>query len=159
MLRTPAPLIGALGVAMIAGSVLAAKINRAFSPDPYTGVVAPHKCLECDELQLALQNKAWNDIKNTLMLEIEGCLPLLAPDAFQAFFPAWLSLGLDDPEGTTASFAIIHLKATDRSRLFTVAQRRVILEWLEYIWDNTHTGLKDVELTEDFEEVRSKLAP
>lgn len=52
-------------------------------------------CDECTEVERCLEGRRWDEISGEVVDAQLGSLPLLSPQAFQAFLPAWLLRSLD----------------------------------------------------------------
>jgi hypothetical protein len=56
------------------------------------------KCEECESLRRELTGKTWSEVPAEFVRQYEDSLPLLTPDAYTAFLPAWLREGIRDPK-------------------------------------------------------------
>jgi hypothetical protein len=64
-------------------------IQSAFPPAPFSGhITSGCDCDECVQLERSLKNLSWQDISDDVMDVQFGFLPLLSPEALQAFLPA-----------------------------------------------------------------------
>jgi hypothetical protein len=73
------------------------QIRSAFPTEPFLGpVTGGCKCLECTELTESLRHRKWDALDNQTMDAQFGSLPLLSPEAFSTFLPAWLMRSLDN---------------------------------------------------------------
>jgi len=74
-------------------------IHLAFPSEPFEGVVTRGcKCDECEELQKSLRGHSWTDLTDETFEAQFGGLPLLSPEAFRSFLPAWLVRSLNHLE-------------------------------------------------------------
>jgi hypothetical protein len=73
------------------------QIRSAFPAEPfYVAVTGGCPCDECAELTKSLCRQKWDALDNETMDAQFGSLPLLSPEAFSTFLPAWLMRSLDD---------------------------------------------------------------
>ena len=120
---------------------LSAKIRDAF-PDiaPPSFPVVLHKCDECDQVKAAFLGKRWSEISLGTLRDHYCSLPLLSPEAFRYYLPAFL-LGaikdMDHPNSSLHTFAIYSLLPDGLVRRekcgFTVEQERAIIEFARWM--------------------------
>ncbi|MBU8977515.1 MULTISPECIES: DUF6714 family protein [unclassified Lysobacter] len=116
------------------------EIARAFAdvPQPAKSAIAPHDCLECDELRVALAPYAWHDVPGKVLDACRFGMPLLSADAKQHYLPAWLLRSLDEHEvaGDYRSIVVFALDRDHRwdpTRPYTAEQRAAILRYLDFV--------------------------
>lgn len=81
------------------------QIRSAFPSETFFGAVTNGcKCDECAELVRNLRYQKWDDLNNETMDAQFGSLPLLSPEAFSMFIPAWLMRSLDNLEAEEQQF-------------------------------------------------------
>jgi hypothetical protein len=127
-------------------------------PQPAKAAIAPHDCLECDELRTALAPYDWQDLPSHVLDACRFDMPLLSADAKQHYLPAWLLRSLDDHEFAgcyrwSVVFALNSDHRWDPARPYTAAQRKVILRYLEFV---TAQELSEWE-AQDVERARSSV--
>jgi hypothetical protein len=146
-------------VPMAGQEIMALKdqIRTAFPCFPFFGPITPCHCDECTEIKEGLREKQWDEIP-AAFLDFTLNPTLLAPEAFQAFLPAYLNRGLDDLDGEVLEFTVYSLcpnintevdhpftrtpeedRTTwllDRVRLMSTAQIEAIRAFLSYIKEN-----------------------
>ena len=90
----------------LAVAALRQAITLAFPPTAFQGPVTPADnegwAEEIDDdldLRDNLRGRAWNELAAQLIDRQAGGLPLLTPEAFAAFLPAWLMRSLDGLSG------------------------------------------------------------
>lgn len=95
-----------------------AAIREAFDAVPVPGKIrdiAPHECLECEELAKALMNKPYHELPANLVDQFYESLPLLSPQALHHYLPAWLLRALENPGAEVMEFTIYHLSPSPKS--------------------------------------------
>ena len=78
-------------------AALKARVRAAFSGGecPPQDRIAFHQCAECAELRAAFADIQWETMPDALIESYEGSLPLLSPDAFAYFLPAYIRYATD----------------------------------------------------------------
>jgi hypothetical protein len=99
--------------------------------------------LECDELRHALKGKSWREVDDAFLLDNDGCLPLLTPEAYRAFLPAWFTSALRDPEGGPATMALINMESSTLHSEFTKTQRNALLACVRYVHEGDPFAQQD----------------
>jgi hypothetical protein len=81
--------------------VLREQILAAFGsvPRPTGDAIAPHRCLECDELVEDFSPFTASEIPENVFRKHVWDLPLLSAEAKHYYLPAWLIRSLAIPEG------------------------------------------------------------
>ena len=117
-------------------------ISSAFREVEYPGKarLVAHQCEECSELDEAFRDK---DPATMLPSTVErhwGDLPLLTPESFHYFLPAYLRCAINEPTSLVAEFLLYSLipgKSEEffraRFDLFSGAQRDVVYRVIEVI--------------------------
>ena len=138
-------------------------IQAAFPARAFFGpITGGCKCDECAELSKSLRQQSWDTLSDNTMDAQFGSLPLLSPEAFAAYLPAWLMRSLDSPdneqqkfrEWTLYTLALYHdvedgveelLRKTDwlrwRAERLTPEQIAAIGAFLQFIRD--HARISD----------------
>ena len=122
-------------------------LARAFPAERFRGLVAAHDCKECDEIRAKFSNRAWTDISTVDLAEYDDVLPLLTPEAYCAFLPAWIYQALDDPEGGPATMALINMENSEHVVSFSHAQRSILIECVQWIHQADPFRTQDEEST------------
>jgi hypothetical protein len=112
---------------------LIAQLFRVFPQRRSSRPAAPHASPECLAICAVLDAKTWAQVPPELVLEKSGALPLLSPDAYRAFIPAWLREGILDPKGDVATTVLINLRDDPNTNGFTRAEARAIIDTAKYI--------------------------
>ncbi len=116
-------------------------ISDAFGSVPHPGpqnISNEHHCEECKEVVDGFADLTWQAIPIRTIDANYDKLPLFSPAAYHHFLPAFLQRSLDEPEGPTREFTFYSLTTKpddwlkERTRLFTAAQIRCILLYLEF---------------------------
>lgn len=88
-------------------------IGRAFADVPRPGErplqITPHACPECDEVAENLAKHTVKSLPPNLIDHHSTALPLLSPEAFHYWLPAWMIRALDDPDGDVIELTIFQL--------------------------------------------------
>ena len=133
---------------------MAAEMQHTFSPEPFRGVAAAHDCLECDEIRHYLAGKSWRDLDEERLFSI--ALPLLTPEGYRAFLPAWLWHGLHDPEASPAVLALINMRATEHAKVFSPGERALLVRCAQYIHASDPFAREDRESIEHLRQIQER---
>ena len=117
-------------------------LARAFPQRPLSGDAAPHDCPECSGIRDTLAGVTWAEVPPEFVRENPDILPLLAPDAYVTFLPAWLREAVLDPEGPVTSMLRVNLEA-GRTERFSPDQAKMIVEVAKWISANDSYGSDD----------------
>lgn len=135
------------------------EIRRAFAgmPRPAEADIAPHHCLECDELRKAFSPHHWQELPDDVLDAHRWDMPLLSADAKQHYLPAWMLRALDDHElAWDYATAVVFALGSDHRWTGTVPlahdHRRAILRFLDFI-----SGTGEME-SSDIDKARENLA-
>ena len=128
---------------------------EAFPQCVVEGTLAPHDCEECNALKEQLTGATWSQVPADFIRANDDVLPLLSPEAYSAFLPAWLRLSVQEPDGPSAAMLLVNLQSADTSR-FTSRQATAIVEVAQYITVHSAFGPADPVNTESL--ARSRLA-
>lgn len=95
------------------------RLRAAFTGPPPVGLraIAPHACPECDALAKDLNGRSFGEVAPDALARHADALPLLSPEAFRHYLPAWLLYGLDHPDDAVMEMAIYHLTPSPALRL------------------------------------------
>ena len=98
--------------------------------------IAPHQCLECDELRVALDPYESLNIPTEVLDKCRWDMPLLSDDAKQYFLPAWLLRSIDEPRSDYTSALLFALDDDHRwapSVPYSDRQWRVLVAYLDFM--------------------------
>lgn len=110
---------------------LTEEMQQTFSSEPFQGISAAHDCPECDEIRNYLAGKSWRDLDEEHLFSI--ALPLLTPEGYRAFLPAWLWHGLHDPQSSPADLALINMEHARHAKVFSPGERALLVRCAQYI--------------------------
>jgi hypothetical protein len=110
-------------------------------------------------LRAELEGKSWEELSSAFLTENDGCLPLLTPEAYHAFLPAWLVHGLSDPEGGPASMALINMSLTMPSARFTREQRQALVDAVRFIHTSDAFSVEDPHSIDCYNAIRAAWSP
>jgi hypothetical protein len=154
---------------------LEASIRLAFARvvRPAKDLIALHQCDECEELRCAFVSQRWEAMSGELIERHYVSLPLLSPEAFVYFLPAYILHSLDhfSPTSTVAEFTVYAVSpgansdlgledwAVQRLAPFTNEQASAVDQFLELVERDEDVGpyISDIsERRERFRELRAK---
>ena len=75
--------------------------------------------------------------------EFSGSLPLLSPDAYNAYLPVWLRAAIHNPDGEAAAMVAINLSSEPSQEGFTSAQAETLVAAVEYVASKSIWGPDD----------------
>jgi len=87
-----------------------------------------------------LDGHSWQEIPNTFAEEFSGSLPLLSPDAYNAYLPIWLRAAVENPDGEAAAMVSINLMNKPSKIGFTPTQALAIVLSVKFIAANNWRG-------------------
>ena len=142
----------------VAVAALQQAITLAFPPTVFQGLVTSADNEEWaeeidDDLDLRdnLQSHTWNEIAVEVIDRQAGGLPLLTPEAFAAFIPAWLMRSLDgfSGENEVREFTVYEFCRCDahpalreyqriRHALLNQVQRKAVVDFLVLVSRHEH---------------------
>jgi hypothetical protein len=125
------------------GEAIVEELIGVFPRTIVDGPVAPHDCPECQELRAQLTGTTWLDVPCDFVREHPDVLPLLSPEAYLAFLPAWLRQGVLEPEGEVAGMLLVNLACDPDPTGFTLEQRDAVVEVARFIVQNDCWGSDD----------------
>lgn len=131
-------------------------LYTAFSPRVVQGVITPHECEECAAMRQSLEGRTWHEIPNSFAEEFSGNLPLLSPDAYNAFLPVWLRAAVEQPDGDAAAMVSINLGDEPSKFAFTAAQAAALVQAVEFVAANNLWGTDDQGNVEHVAAVRAQ---
>ena len=116
-------------------------ILSAFAPvsKPSHEQIAPHRCLECDELAADFAPFQATDVPDDVFRKHVWDMPLLSAEAKQYYLPAWLLRCLDfedvwlPDEASTVLYALDGDHRWDPDPPYTKAQWTALGLWLEHV--------------------------
>jgi len=135
---------------------LSKKLERVFPPERFRRLVAAHDCEECDAIRATFSHKAWTDVLDAELDAHDGVLPLLTPEAYCAFLPAWIRRGLWEPDGGVATMALINMESSEHVDRFTPLQRTVLLECVQHIHQSDPFRVQDEESLRELESIQQR---
>jgi hypothetical protein len=119
------------------------QLLEVFPSRVVTGVIAPHECEECAALCECLSQSGWEGISDSFVEQYSGSLPLLSPEAYNAYLPAWLRASVRIPDGDVAAMLLINLADDPPMEYFTGAQAVAILEVARFVVHSSIWGTDD----------------
>jgi hypothetical protein len=126
----------------MAAEELKQTIAQTFADTPYPGHerIALHECEECEEIRQSFRGRTPDTLPDETIHSHFGSLPLLSPEAFRYFIPAYMRYSLEHPDSTVAQFILYRLAPQDfddfdseRFRLFTPRERGAVIAFLEFL--------------------------
>jgi hypothetical protein len=118
-------------------------LHDAFPQRVVEGVITPHECEECAAIRAALSGHAWGEVPSEFAEEFSGSLPLLSPEAYNAYLPVWLRAAVESPRGEAATMVPINLSNEPSHEGFTPTQARALVAVVEFIAENSFWGAED----------------
>ena len=103
---------------------------------PGVDQIAPHQCLECDELRCALHPYESVNVPDSVMDKHRGDLPLLSDESKHYYLPAWVLRSIDAPDSYYTDALIFALDSDhcwEPSPDYSKRQWRVLLAYLDHI--------------------------
>jgi len=131
----------------------------AFPARVVAGVITPHECPECDAIRKALSEKTWADIPDEFAEEFSGSLPLLSPDAYNAYLPIWLRCAVRNPCGDAAAMVLINVAADPHTEGFTASQAAAIIDVARCVTSTNDWGVDDEGNIESLAEIEAFWGP
>ena len=119
------------------------ELCESFPPRVVEGVITPHECNECIAIRQTLEGHSWQEIPNTFAEEFSGSLPLLSPDAYNAYLPIWLRAAVEHPDGEAAAMVPINLSDKPSKIGFTPSQCRALIAVVEFVANHNWCGADD----------------
>ncbi|MGB7815730.1 MAG: hypothetical protein WBL28_05200 [Methylotenera sp.] len=104
-----------------------AELERHFPQRLVGGVITPHECEECAAIRQYLGPLTWSQVSDAFAEQFSGSLPLLSPDAYNAYLPAWVRAALHKPDGDVAGIILINLADEPPMEHFTQGQAQSLL--------------------------------
>jgi hypothetical protein len=127
---------------MLTSSEIENLLLHAFPQRTVDGEIALHDCEECTALRAELTGVTWVEIPTDFIHSNDGALPLLSRQAYIAFLPAWLRVGLREPDGPNAGMLLVNLREADTNG-FTPQQAHAIVEFVAFITSHNIFGPQD----------------
>lgn len=131
---------------------LICRIEAAFPNTKWEGERAcPHECIECDDLDMAIRQKAWQHYTPTEARHMSAGTSLFGPEAFNHFLPAYMRASLfDQDEADVVPDSVAHCFLSGgpggpfrTPGLLEVEQREVLFDWLEWWIDQSSDGSEE----------------
>ena len=101
---------------------------------------AGHDCDECDGIRKAFDRQAPFSLPADVLEYHYDSLPMMTPEAFHHFLPAYLTFAIDHPDSLVAQFAWFSLSPpelngfyAERFGRFSEAEKAVVLQVAEYL--------------------------
>lgn len=134
---------------------LTANLFAAFPPKLFQGTAAAHDCDECAALRSKLQGSSWTLLTTQFVDENADVLPLLTPEAYTAYLPAWLLRAIEDPDSEGAAMLMVNLTMDcHNAAVFTPEQRKAIVAIAEWVCETNVFGPQDPVNKETIQSVR-----
>jgi hypothetical protein len=140
-------------------SLVEAELRLCFPQRLVSGVIAPHECEECSALREHLAPRTWSEVTDDFTEQYSGSLPLLSPDAYNAYLPAWLRAALHKPDGDVAGIILINLADEPPMKHFTQAQARALIRAARIFVTINPWGLDDPANVEGLAKVERVWSP
>ena len=137
------------------GTQIIEALNAAFPQRIVEGVITPHECEECSAIRSTLAGRTWGEVPNEFAEEFSGSLPLLSPDAYNAYLPIWLRAAVEVPAGEAATMVPINLSNEPSRDGFTSAQARALVAVAEFLAANNYWGPEDPSNAEHLAAVKA----
>ena len=118
---------------MLTAAEIKSLLIDAFPSRTVDGPIAPHDCEECERLRDHLTGISWISVPDTFPIDNPWALPLLTPEAYTAYLPAWLRASITVPESDLAMALLVNLEAAETALGFTPNQVATILETARYL--------------------------
>lgn len=131
-------------------------LHKSFPPRIVGGIITPHECDECIAIRRALEGRSWHEIPNAFAEKFSGSLPLLSPDAYNAYLPIWLRAAVEDPDGEAAAMVPINLSDAPSKTGFTPSQRSALIAVVEFIANHNWCGPDDPDNVKYVSAVRAE---
>ena len=131
-------------------------LYAAFPPRVVLGVITPHECEECAAIRQSLEGRTWHEISNAFAEEFSGSLPLLSPEAYNAFLPVWLRAAVEQPDSLAAAMVSINLGNEPSKFAFTPSQASALIAAVEFVAANNLWGAADEGNVEHLAAVRAQ---
>jgi len=135
------------------GAVLADLIRATFRniAFPRGTAAAVHDCEECDGVRKAFSRQAPFSLPSNVLECHHDSLPLMSPEAFHHFLPAYLIYSVNSPMSLVAQSAWFSLsppeldqRYADRFGRFSESEKAVVLQVVEFMIEAD----KDLQLDE-----------
>jgi len=101
---------------------------------------AGHVCDECDGIRKAFNGQAPFSLPGDMLEYHYDSLPLMTPEAFQHFLPAYLIYAIDHPDSLVAQFAWYSLSPAELDDFYSIrfgrfsgTEKAVVLQVVEYL--------------------------
>ena len=131
------------------------QLQAAFPQRTVLGVITPHECDECAAIRSALAGRTWSEVPSSFAEEYCGSLPLLSPDAYNAYLPVWLRAAVENPDGNAAAMVPINLADEPSKEGFTPMQIEALLAVVEYVATHNVFGADEPSNVEKMAKVQS----
>jgi hypothetical protein len=138
--------------------VLIERLFAEFPQQMVAGPTAPHDCIECSEIRQQLDGATWQEVPADFICQNDGSLPLLSPQAYLLFLPAWLRQGILDPDGVVAGMLLVNLHFNPPTDLFNSAQAQLIIDVATFLTSSNIFGPSDPVNIESLAEIQATWA-
>ncbi|MCQ9379496.1 DUF6714 family protein [Methyloversatilis sp. XJ19-49] len=132
------------------------QLQAAFPQRRVVDVITPHECDECAAIRSALAGRTWSEVPSSFAEEYCGSLPLLSPDAYNAYLPVWLRAAVENPDGDAAAMVPINLADEPIKEAFTPEQVDALIAVVEYVATHNVFGSDDPINLEKLAKVQSE---
>jgi hypothetical protein len=124
-------------------SQLLQQLQAAFPQRAVLSVITAHECEECAAIRSALVGRTWGEVPSAFAEEFCDSLPLLSPDAYNAYLPVWLRSAVEDPDGEAAAMVSINLTEDPSKVGFTPEQVKALVAVVEFVATHNVFGADD----------------
>ena len=133
-------------------------LEQAFPQRVALEEITRHDCDECAAIRHGLAGRTWGEVPNAFAEEFYDSLPLLSPDAYNAYLAVWLRASVENPDGDAADMVAINLSHKPSQAAFTPAQARALIAAVEFVASNNLWGAEDPSNVEHTAAVRATWA-
>ncbi len=133
-------------------------LERAFPQRVALEEITRHDCDECAAIRRGLAGRTWGEVPNAFAEEFYDSLPLLSPDAYNAYLAVWLRASVENPDGDAAGMIAINLSHKPNQAAFTLSQASALIAAVEFVASNNLWGAEDPGNVEQVAAVRATWA-
>ena len=120
-----------------------AQLLQVFPAFVVRGTITPHTCEECVAIRSYLSTRSWTEVSDEFTEKYSGSLPLLSPEAYHMYLPAWLRAAARSPDGETARMLLYNLPDEPAVALFTKDQAAAVLSVARHVASSNLWGEND----------------
>ena len=119
------------------------QLTSAFPARLIGGTITPHECEECAAIREYLASRTWLEVEDVFTEQYSGSLPLLAPNAYQAYLPAWLRTAARNADSEVAGMLLINLADEPPLELFDATQCKAVLAVARHVATKNYWRVED----------------